>query len=148
MTKVFSGEMIKELIDDFDPESVVSTNNDSVHIKSESALKVFNELKNKKNCQFDLLSSLTAVDYIDRFEMVYHLTSTVHNHSLVIKLTCGEGRKEPKVSSVVSIWRGADLQEREVWDLMGITFEDHPNLKRLLLWEEFPGHPLRKDYLR
>ena len=84
MTKIFSGEMIKELIEDLDPESVVSTNNDSVHIKSESALKVFNELKNKENCQFDLLNSLTSVDYIDRFEMVYHLTSTVHNHSLVI----------------------------------------------------------------
>ncbi|MBM31977.1 MAG: NADH-quinone oxidoreductase subunit C [Chloroflexi bacterium] len=148
MTKCFSGEKICELIDEINPQSVVSTNSDSVHIQPESALSVFSELKNKENCQFNLLNSLTAVDYIDHFEMVYHLTSTIHNHSIVIKIICGEGRKEPKVSSVVNIWRGADLQEREVWDLMGITFENHPNLKRLLLWEEFPGHPLRKDYLR
>ena len=148
MTNCYSGEKITEVISDIDADSVVDVGTDCVHIKSENALSVFRELREKENCQFDLLNSLTAVDYIDHFEIVYHLTSTIHNHSIVIKIVCGEGRKEPKVSSVVSIWKGADLQEREAWDLMGITFENHPNLKRLLLWEEFPGHPLRKDYLR
>ena len=148
MTDCYSGEKITEVISDNDADSVVDVGTDCVHIKSENALSVFRELREKENCQFDLLNSLTAVDYIDLFEIVYHLTSIIHNHSIVIKIVCGEGRKEPKVSSVVSIWKGADLQEREAWDLMGITFENHPNLKRLLLWEEFPGHPLRKDYLR
>ena len=51
------------------------------------------------------------------------------------------------MASVVSVWQGADLQEREIWDLMGVRFDGHPNLKRVLLWEGFPGHPLRKDFL-
>jgi len=58
------------------------------------------------------------------------------------------GREEPAISSVTDIWQGADLQEREVWDLMGIRFEGHPNMKRVLLWEGFPGHPLRRDFVR
>ena len=57
------------------------------------------------------------------------------------------GREEPELPSVISVWRGADLQEREVWDLMGIRFEGHPNMKRIMLWERFPGHPHRKDFL-
>ena len=69
------------------------------------------------------------------------------NQSLVLKLICF-GRDEPVVDSVIDIWKGADLQEREIWDLMGIHFEGHPNLKRVLLWEGFPGHPLRKDFIR
>ncbi len=60
--------------------------------------------------------------------------------------TIAEGRDEPVVPSVVSVWRGADLQEREIWDLMGVSFVGHPNLKRLVTWEGFPGHPLRKDF--
>ena len=65
----------------------------------------------------------------------------------IVKVKCGEGRHEPSVPSVTGIWRGADLQEREAWDLMGIRFEGHPNHKRIMLWEGFPGHPLRKDYV-
>jgi NADH:ubiquinone oxidoreductase subunit C len=64
-----------------------------------------------------------------------------------VKTRVGLGRTEASVASVVAIWRGADYQEREVWDLMGIRFEGHPNHKRIMLWEGFPGHPLRKDYV-
>jgi NADH:ubiquinone oxidoreductase subunit C len=64
----------------------------------------------------------------------------------VIKSKCGLGREEARIPSVFDIWRGADLQEREVWDLMGIIFDGHPNHKRIMLWEGFPGHPLRKDF--
>ena len=148
MTNCYSGQKITEIINDIDPDSVIGVGSDCVHIRPESALHVFKELREREYCRFDLLNSLTAVDYIDHFEIVYHLTSIEKNHSVVIKIICGESRKEPKVSSVFNIWKGADLQEREAWDLMGITFENHPNLKRLLLWEEFPGHPLRRDYLR
>ena len=84
---------------------------------------------------------------MEYFEIVYHLLSMRRNASVVLKTRC-YGRDEPVVPSVVDIWRGAELQEREIWDLMGIRFEGHPNMKRVLLWEEFPGHPLRKDYLR
>ena len=94
-----------------------------------------------------MLSSVTSVDRISHFEVVYHLTSLQKNESLVIKINCGEGRIDPKVKSVISVWRGAELQEREIYDLMGIMFEGHPNMKRLLLWENFEGHPLRKDFV-
>ena len=65
---------------------------------------------------------------------------------LILKCACDD-RDNPTIASVTKIWRGADLQEREIWDLMGIKFEGHPNLKRIMLWEGFEGHPLRKDYL-
>ena len=78
--------------------------------------------------------------------MVYHLTSISHNQSLVIKTRIFD-REDPVVPSVISLWRGADYQEREVWDLMGIRFTGHPNPKRIMLWEGFPGHPLRKDFI-
>ena len=69
-----------------------------------------------------------------------------NNTSVVIKSKVF-GREELSAPSVISVWQGADLQEREIWDLMGIHFEGHPNMKRVLLWEGFPGHPLRKDFL-
>ena len=93
------------------------------------------------------LNSISAVDYIEYFELVYHLRSLRNNTTLIIKTKCF-GREEITVPSITSVWRGAELQEREIWDLMGINFSDHPNMKRILLWEGFPGHPLRKDFIR
>ena len=78
--------------------------------------------------------------------MVYHLVSIARNHRVVLKSRIWD-RENPTVPSVVDIWEGANFQEREVYDLMGVRFEGHYNLKRLLLWEGFPGHPHRKDYL-
>lgn len=103
-------------------------------------------LKNTKELQFDYLASLTAVDYMDYFELVYHLVSLELNHSLVLK-TYLYDRQKPTIDSVYDLWRAADYQERELYDLMGIVFSGHPDLKRLFLWEGFPGHPLRRDYL-
>ena len=104
-------------------------------------------LKNARDLDFALLRSVSAVDYVEYFEIVYHLLSLRRNQSAVIKTRC-YSRTEPSVPSVVDVWKGAELQEREVWDLMGVHFEGHPNMKRVLLWEGFPGHPLRKDFLR
>ena len=95
--------------------------------------------------EFNFLNAVSAVDYIEHFEVLYHLTSFEHNHSAVVK-TRVYGRENPSVPSVVEVWPGADFQEREVWDLMGVAFEGHPNLKRIMLWEGFPGHPLRRDF--
>jgi NADH-quinone oxidoreductase subunit C len=86
------------------------------------------------------------VDYYDHFEVVYLLISIQHNHSLMLKTRC-YGRDNPSLPSVVSLWNGAIFQEREIYDLMGITFEGHPDMKRIFLWQGFQGHPLRKDYL-
>ena len=146
MTVALNGEEVAKKIAEVVPGSVAAADKVTVVVSSKSLYQVAEFLKNTLGLDFDYLNDLTAVDYLDYFEVVYHLTSLKHNHSLVLKTRCYE-REKPKVSSVVSLWRAADFQEREVYDLMGITFEGHPNLKRLLLWEGFAGHPLRRDYL-
>ncbi|MDP7088339.1 MAG: NADH-quinone oxidoreductase subunit C [Dehalococcoidia bacterium] len=147
MTTVWSGKALAEAIEDFAPGSVEDSAGTDVWLKAESIAAVCQGLKQRPEFKFDLLNSLTAVDYIDHYEVVYHLTSLPMNASAVLKSRVGMGRTEASVPSVVSIWRGADYQEREVWDLMGIRFDGHPNHKRIMLWEGFPGHPLRKDYV-
>src|SRR5262249_46189357 len=91
------------------------------------------------------LNCLTAVDRMDSFEVTYHLSSLAKNQSLVLKARTSHDM--PVVPSVITVWQGAQLQEREAYDLMGIVFDGHPGLKRIFLWEGFPGHPLRKDFL-
>ncbi len=96
---------------------------------------------------FDYLSSATGVDYLgigDHLEMVYHAYSTSGGPALVFKAQTL--RDNAEIPSLIDVWPGADFQEREAWDLMGIRFSGHPNLKRILLWEGFNGHPLRKDW--
>ena len=127
------------------PNSVVSSDVTNVWIKAENLVDVFSYLKDDAELDMQFLNSISAVDYIEYFELVYHMQSINHNHSLVIKSRCW-GREGHTVPSVVDIWRGADFQEREIYDLMGISFTNHPNLKRIMLWEGFPGHPQRKDY--
>jgi NADH-quinone oxidoreductase subunit C len=80
----------------------------------------------------------------DRFEVVYHFYSTVKNHRLRLKVPVTQA--DAAVDSITSLWRAADWFEREVWDMFGVTFRGHPNLRRLLMYEGFQGHPLRKDY--
>ncbi|MBN33021.1 MAG: NADH-quinone oxidoreductase subunit C [Dehalococcoidia bacterium] len=145
MTKVLSGSEIEDILSSSFNNQIESLGNDYVQISNEKSLDLFNYLKIEQ--KYELLSSVTSVDRISHFEVVYHLTSLQKNESLVIKINCGEGRIDPKVKSVISVWRGAELQEREIYDLMGIMFEGHPNMKRLLLWENFEGHPLRKDFV-
>jgi NADH-quinone oxidoreductase subunit C len=128
------------------PGSVFEAAGESILVDKERLLPVATYLKETPGLDFDYLANVTSADYYDYFEVVYHLASLEHNHSLVIKTRLYE-RDNPALDSVVSLWRGADLQEREIYDLMGIAFTGHPNLKRIFLWEGFEGHPLRKDYL-
>ena len=112
-----------------------------------SLLDVLRFLRDTPALAFDMLIDLTAVDYIaetPRFELVYHLFSLQHNHRVRIKARVSESAAE--VDSVVSIWPAANWMEREVWDMYGIKFRGHPDPRRILLYEEFEGHPLRKDY--
>ena len=147
MTKELTGNEIKLLIDEKFQDLVVEIGEDNISLKNDKSklLDFFKSLKDEK--KFNLLSSVTSVDFMSKFVVVYHFTSIEKNESLVLKLPCGESRSEPSVVSVTSIWRGAELQEREIYDLMGIYFDNHPNMKRLLLWENFDGHPLRKDFV-
>ncbi|HLS27215.1 MAG TPA: NADH-quinone oxidoreductase subunit C [Opitutales bacterium] len=98
--------------------------------------------------KYDLLSDISGVDWDDeepRFSVVYNLTSTVHHKYLRLVVDCADD-EAPKVPSVVSIWPAADWHERETFDMFGIRFAGHPDLRRILMWDEYPYHPLRKDF--
>ena len=146
MTTALNGEQIARRINKASPGAVIDADKTSVIVVSESLVKTAELLKNSPALDFDYLADLAAVDYTDYFEVVYRLFSLSHNHSLVLKTRCYD-REKPIVPSVTSLWRAAYFPEREAYDLMGIIFTGHPNLKRLLLWEGFVGHPLRRDYL-
>ena len=114
----------------------------------DSLLDVLRTLKEKLG--FDLLVDVTCVDYLhyrgakDRFGMVYLLANTETNERMTVR--CFVNDPEPTVPSAVGLWEGANWLEREVWDLFGIRFAGHPDLRRIVLPEEFTAHPLRKDY--
>jgi NADH-quinone oxidoreductase subunit C len=94
---------------------------------------------------FDYLADITAIDFNDRIEVVYQFTNLSNNSRVALRLDLD--REKPEVDSLTSIWKGADFQEREVFDLMGVVFKGHPNLTRILLPLDWEGHPLRKDYV-
>ncbi len=133
------------------PEEVLETSRPqgdaTAVIRPQSLTKVMGFLKNDPRLQFSLLVDITAVDHLGRnprFDVVYHLLSLPSNRRLRIKVRIGEG--EPVVDSLTSLWGDANWLEREVWDMYGVRFAGHPDLRRILLYEEFEGHPLRKDY--
>ena len=146
MTVALSGKEIAARLGQRFPTSITESDRDYIFVKPEALTKIIAFLKITPEFDFDFLNSITAVDYFDYFDVVYHLSSMNRNQSLVVKTRC-YGRDNLVVPSIVSIYQGADFQEREVYDLMGIRFEGHPHLKRIVLWDGFEGHPLRKDYL-
>lgn len=119
-------------------------------IKKEGIKDICFALKNDSEFQFNVLMDLSAVDYLHweekecRFEVIYNLYSISKNRRLFIKALVKES--EPEIDSVAGTWPSADWYEREAWDMFGIRFKGHPNLKRILMYEEFKGHALRKDY--
>ena len=121
-------------------------------VRRESLGEVLRYCRDASKLTFDMLTDLTAVDYLKfpgredgaRFEVVYHLYSLRHNHRLRVKVQVEED--DAVVPTAVALWPIADWLEREVWDMFGVRFDGHPHLRRLLLYEEFVGHPLRKDY--
>ena len=147
MTRVLSGADVAEQINRAHLGAVIESNDTTVWVEPESLLRVAGFLKESPDLDFSFLTAVSAVDYVDHFELIYQLLSMRKNHSVVLKTRC-YGRDEPVVASLTPVWKGANLQEREIWDLMGVDFTGHPNMKRILLWEDFPGHPLRKDFVR
>jgi NADH-quinone oxidoreductase subunit C len=95
---------------------------------------------------FDFLSFVTSTDWKTHFEIVYYLVSTLHKHKLVLKVKL-EDRVKPEVPTISTLWPTADWQEREIFDLMGIRFAGHYNMRRILLPDDWEGYPLRKDYV-
>lgn len=117
-----------------------------VSVRSEAIVKVLTFLRDDINCQFKVLMDVCGVDYPDReerFDVVYNLLSMTHNQRVRVKVRTQE--KQP-VPSVVSVFSSANWWEREAWDLFGIYFEGHPDLRRILTDYGFEGHPLRKDF--
>lgn len=117
-----------------------------ITLSKESVLEVCRFLRDDPEIAYTYPADVTAADYPNRekrFEVVYHIYSFVRNDRLRIKVLAGDGESVP---SLTGIWAGANWLEREVFDMFGITFDNHPGLKRILLPEEWVGHPLRKDY--
>ena len=118
---------------------------DTLIVRPEALYEVMRLLKEK--FQFEMLMDICAVDYLGqdpRFEVVYHLNSLTHNAKIRVKVPVREGEEE--LESVTPLWQIANWLERETWDMSGIRFKNHPDLRRLLMYEEFTGHPLRRDY--
>ena len=121
-----------------------------IHVAPDQLLDVMRFLYEDDRCRFEQLCDLTCVDYLnfpnarDRFGVTYCLLSVSLGHRLWLK--CYTNDPNPEVPSVTDIWWGADWMEREVYDMFGVKFTGHPDLRRILTWEGFEAHPLRKDY--
>jgi len=133
------------------PEAVLDTmlpqGDPTAIIRPESLVKVVEFLKSDSRLLFNVLIDITAVDYPERnprFDVVYQFLSLPFNRRMRLKILV-DGT-QPVLDSVTSLWGSANWLEREVWDMFGIRFAGHPDLKRILMYEEFEGHPLRKDY--
>ena len=118
---------------------------DALIVPKEKIADVAKFLKTNPDYQMDYLSCLTGVDYKEHLEVVYHVYSMAQKHGPIILKTRTD-REKSLVPSVTPIWRGAEYQEREAYDLLGVHFEGHPDLRRILMWDEFEFYPLRKDY--
>lgn len=142
---------LKKLREKF-PGSVIETHShrgdDTAVIKRVDIVDVCRFLRDDADLSYNFLMDLTAVDYLGkkelRFEVVYHFYSFKKNERVRIKAPVPES--DPSIDSISSLWSVANWLERECWDMFGIRFNGHPDLRRILLYEEFEGHPLRKDY--
>ncbi len=134
------------------PDEVVSHHSDhgddTAVVKTPRFVEICELLRDDPTTRLEMLMDLTVADYLGvkepRFEVVYHLYSLSKNHRLRLKIEVPED--DTKVPSVLSVWKSANWMEREAWDLYGIKFTGHPDLRRILLYPQFEGHPLRKDY--
>jgi NADH-quinone oxidoreductase subunit C len=128
------------------PLSSENTKDPFFKVKPERWLEVARALRDTPELAFDFMNVITGVDWIKQniLQVVYHLYSYTHKHAAVVKIDLD--RANPQVPSVAGIWSTADWQEREQYDLLGIQFTGHPDLRRLLMPDDWVGHPMRKDY--
>lgn len=144
-------QIVEQIKASFGDASVIEVMENSsptvVEIRTDQSLAIFDFLHKDERFYFDMLSCITGIDNgaeAGTMEVVYNLYSIPYERSLAIKLKVS--REQPEVSSLVTIWKAADWLERETYDLFGITFKDHPDLRRILLPADWEGYPLRKDY--
>ena len=139
--------MIQEKLLSICPTAVFEENTQwpTMNIDSAEWRKLAEALKNENDLAFDYLFCVTCVDWKMHLTMVYHLSSTLHRHTIVVKAKIAD-RNNAIIDSVYNIWATAELNEREAYDLFGVHFTNHPDLRRLFLSEDWVGFPLRKDY--
>lgn len=125
----------------FSGQLELSETEQEIYVKRESIIDVLKALK--EEFKFIRLADVTSADYEDRFEVVYHL---VNDELELLAVKVKLEKNDNKIPSIASVWRYANPMEREVYDLMGIVFEGHENLKRILNPEDFEGHPLQKSF--
>ena len=116
-----------------------------VIIPADHVHNLMKSLKSNPETRFDYLFNETAADRKDGFHVVYHITSTVHKHSIMVKVILPD-KTNAVIPTVSDVWQAAEFYEREIFDLFGIKFENHPDMRRIFLEEDWVGHPLRKDY--
>ena len=151
---VFALERLKERFGDAVTATASAHGDEMATVDATRIAEILRFLKDDPETSFDFLSDLTCVDYLayppagrePRYEVVYQLFSTTKKHRLRIKAPLADDCENPVIDSCVPLWPGANWLEREVWDLYGIKFRGHPDLRRILMYDEFKGHPLRKDY--
>jgi NADH-quinone oxidoreductase subunit C len=114
-------------------------------VEPAALVEVCGFFKNDPELAMDCLSNESGVDYKDRVEVVYHLFSYRHRHQAVLKVKLP--RENPSVATLEGLWKSANWMEREIYDLLGVTFEGHSDMRRILMPEDWPGHPLRKDFV-
>lgn len=144
-----TNEALQNLISSWIPELEFTEEESqflNITVKPEKLHPLMSQLKTDKETSFDYLFCLTGVDWNPELGVVYHLESTTHRHMIVVKVKTTD-RENPTLDTVCDIWATAEFHEREVFDFFGIKFNNHPNLKRLFLTEEWSGYPLRKDYV-
>lgn len=141
-------EKLKEKILSLVPEAVFEENKQfpCFVIPASKFRELALQLKNDPELYFDFLFCLSGVDWGKELGVTYHFASTTLHHELVLKVKTGD-RENPALDTVADIWNTADFNEREVYDLLGIKFNGHPDMRRIFLEETWSGHPLRKDYV-
>lgn len=127
-------------------ESEVPTQFLTAEVSSENAHALISELKNNSDSSFDYMFCQTGIDFPEHIEVLYHLRNTQNNSEIVIKARI-EDRENPAIDSVFDLYKTADFHEREIFDLFGVKFNNHPDLRRILLDDDWEGYPLRKDYV-
>jgi NADH-quinone oxidoreductase subunit C len=145
VTLTLPGTQVAERIREAAPAAVRDATFDYVVLEPSTAFDAMRIIRDDAQLDGKFLVQMCSVDMITRIDVVYHFASLAQNHIFEVKVPADH--EQPEVPSISPLWTGANLQEREIYDLMGVKFPGHPELTRLFLWDAFPGHPLRKDFM-
>jgi NADH/F420H2 dehydrogenase subunit C len=126
-------------------EVIIKNKIPEILVSPENLIQVAEFLKNNETCKFDMLVCMSGIDWKESLMVVYHFRSTRTGEMLVLKIRT-TNRENPVIESVTGIWRAAKFHEREIFDLFGIRFRNHPDMRRIFLDDDWTGYPLRKDY--